>query len=117
MASLPWYRWRSEFHPARDIVYVGDGGFERRLPEGLVLARAARHDGGSKEGMPMQLRTSIAALAASAAALVLAGWTGGLAPSRVPLLVDNSPAALAVDAELVIAVDVSNSMDPEEQAL
>ena len=26
-------------------------------------------------------------------------------------------AATAVDAELVIAVDVSNSMDPEEQAL
>jgi hypothetical protein len=27
------------------------------------------------------------------------------------------PGAIAVDAELVIAVDVSNSMDPEEQAL
>jgi hypothetical protein len=65
----------------------------------------------------MQRRTSMAALAAGAAALILAGWTGGFAPSRVPLLVDNRPTALAVDAELVIAVDVSNSMDPEEQAL
>ena len=31
--------------------------------------------------------------------------------------VDNSPTAIAVDVELVIAVDVSYSMDPDEQAL
>jgi hypothetical protein len=65
----------------------------------------------------MLVRTSIAVLAAGAAALALAGWTGGPAVPHSPLLADNSPAALAVDAELVIAVDVSNSMDPEEQAL
>jgi Protein of unknown function (DUF1194) len=65
----------------------------------------------------MRARTSIAVLAAGVAALALAGWTGGLAAPRSPLLADNSPAALVVDAELVIAVDVSNSMDPEEQAL
>jgi hypothetical protein len=64
----------------------------------------------------MRARTSIAVLAAGAAALVLAGWTGGLAP-HASLFADNRPGAVVVDAELVIAVDVSNSMDPEEQAL
>jgi uncharacterized protein DUF1194 len=65
----------------------------------------------------MRLRTTIGALAAAAAAIALAGWTGGFSVSQSALLADNSPTALAVDAELVIAVDVSNSMDPEEQAL
>ena len=65
----------------------------------------------------MRARTSIAVLAAGAAALALAGWTGGVAASLSPLFADNRPTALAVDVELVIAVDVSNSMDPEEQAL
>ena len=65
----------------------------------------------------MRARTSIAVLAVGAAALALAGWTGGFAASLSPLFADNRPTALAVDVELVIAVDVSNSMDPEEQAL
>ena len=64
----------------------------------------------------MRARTSITVLAAGAAALALAAWTGGLAP-HAALFADNRPSAIAVDAELVIAVDVSNSMDPEEQAL
>jgi Protein of unknown function (DUF1194) len=64
----------------------------------------------------MWARTSITVLAAAAAALTLAAWTGGLAPPAA-LFADNRPSAIAVDAELVIAVDVSNSMDPEEQAL
>src|SRR5450631_2871846 len=34
-----------------------------------------------------------------------------------PRFADKSPSAIAVDVELVIAVDVSYSMDPEEQAL
>jgi hypothetical protein len=34
-----------------------------------------------------------------------------------PRFADRSPGAVAVDVELVIAVDVSYSMDPEEQAL
>ena len=34
-----------------------------------------------------------------------------------PRFADRSPSAVAVDVELVIAVDVSYSMDPEEQAL
>ena len=36
---------------------------------------------------------------------------------RLPRLADKSPSAIPVDVELVIAVDVSYSMDPEEQAL
>jgi hypothetical protein len=64
----------------------------------------------------MWARTSITVLAAATAALTLAAWTGGLAPPAA-LFADNRPSAIAVDAELVIAVDVSNSMDPEEQAL
>ena len=43
---------------------------------------------------------------------------GAMAAPRSPLpLVDNSPTAAPVDVELVLAVDVSYSMDPEEQAL
>jgi hypothetical protein len=49
-------------------------------------------------------------------AALLAGWNGSLAaPSS--RFADRSPNAVPVDTELVIAVDVSNSMDPEEQAL
>ncbi|HET7023392.1 MAG TPA: DUF1194 domain-containing protein [Xanthobacteraceae bacterium] len=41
-----------------------------------------------------------------------------MAAPRSPLpLADNSPTAVPVDVELVLAVDVSYSMDPEEQAL
>ena len=39
------------------------------------------------------------------------------APRSAPPLADNSPTAVPVDVELVLAVDVSYSMDPEEQAL
>ena len=35
----------------------------------------------------------------------------------MPRLADKSPSAIPVDVELVIAVDVSYSMDPDEQAL
>jgi Protein of unknown function (DUF1194) len=56
--------------------------------------------------------------AATAAALAVAGLTGGrAAPTSGALLADKSPTAIPVDVELVIAVDVSYSMDPEEQAL
>src|SRR5882672_1914208 len=56
--------------------------------------------------------------AGAAAALAVAGLTGGLAaPSAVALLADKSPNAIPVDVELVVAVDVSYSMDPEEQSL
>jgi hypothetical protein len=58
-----------------------------------------------------RLATSFA-LAGAAAAIALAAFA---APN--PRFADKSPQAIPVDVELVIAVDVSYSMDPEEQAL
>jgi hypothetical protein len=49
----------------------------------------------------------------TAAAFALAAFA---APS-LPRFADRSPGAIPVDVELVIAVDVSYSMDPDEQAL
>jgi hypothetical protein len=60
------------------------------------------------------IRLGFCALLAAAAALPAAGL-GFAAPfSR---LADKSAGAMPVDVELIIAVDVSYSMDPEEQAL
>jgi hypothetical protein len=51
-------------------------------------------------------------------ALGLAGLNGGFAaPLSGTRLADRSPNAVPVDVELVLAVDISYSMDPEEQAL
>ena len=50
------------------------------------------------------------------AVLALTGWTFA-APSSAPRFADKSPNAIPVDVELVLAVDISYSMDPEEQAL
>jgi hypothetical protein len=59
----------------------------------------------------------ISALAAGAAVLA-GGWAAGwAAPSTDRALADRSPKAIPVDVELVLAVDISYSMDPEEQAL
>jgi Protein of unknown function (DUF1194) len=63
----------------------------------------------------MRARTLISIVAAGWAVAV-AGW-GLAAPRPDAVLADRSPGAMPVDVELVIAVDVSNSMDPEEQAL
>jgi hypothetical protein len=57
-----------------------------------------------------------AGLAAAAAAIAVAGWSLA-APNPGAVFADRRPNAIPVDVELVIAVDVSNSMDPEEQAL
>ena len=68
----------------------------------------------------MRAQTSLISIlvAGAATALLLAGWNGGLAAPTAPtVLADRSPNAVPVDSELVIAVDVSYSMDPEEQAL
>jgi hypothetical protein len=54
-----------------------------------------------------------AAAAVAIAAFSVAVWA---APGR-PRLADRSPKAIPVDVELVLAVDVSYSMDPDEQAL
>jgi hypothetical protein len=63
----------------------------------------------------MRAHTLISILVAGGA-LAVAGW-GLAAPKPEALFADRSPNAIPVDVELVIAVDVSNSMDPEEQAL
>jgi hypothetical protein len=63
----------------------------------------------------MRARLLMPTVAAGAVAL-LVGW-GMAAPRFAPDLADTRPGAIPVDTELVIAVDVSNSMDPEEQAL
>ncbi|HKS83888.1 MAG TPA: DUF1194 domain-containing protein [Pseudolabrys sp.] len=54
----------------------------------------------------------------AAALAVAATATVGLAAPGIPrLFADKRPSATPVDVELVIAVDVSYSMDPDEQAL
>jgi hypothetical protein len=52
----------------------------------------------------------------AAVGLLAGGYGDGFAASA-PRFTDNRPGAVAVDVELVVAVDVSNSMDPEEQEL
>jgi hypothetical protein len=64
----------------------------------------------------------IVAVAAGVVDLAASSGGGRAAPigaSMVPVqrLADRSPNAVAVDVELVLAVDVSYSMDPDEQAL
>ncbi|MBI2714025.1 MAG: DUF1194 domain-containing protein [Rhizobiales bacterium] len=59
-----------------------------------------------RRGLTIAIAGMIAVVAAAAAFA---------APT--PRLADKSPNAITVDVELVIAVDVSYSMDPEEQAL
>lgn len=60
----------------------------------------------------MGRRRSYFAVAGAAAVFALAAFA---APN--PRFADKTPGAIPVDVELVIAVDVSYSMDPEEQAL
>jgi hypothetical protein len=55
-----------------------------------------------------------------AAALLMAAWTAastGVFAAPASRFADKRPNAMPVDVELVLAVDVSNSMDPEEQEL
>src|ERR1700679_3581227 len=65
-----------------------------RPPRKSPWGKAAEEQEGNMWG-----RTSITVLAAGAAALTLAAWTGGLAP-HAALFADNRPSAIAVDAEL-----------------
>src|SRR5713226_7120507 len=61
------------------------------------------------------LAALISAVTAGAVALLAAAAIA--APRSALLFADKSPNAMPVDVELVLAVDVSYSMDPEEQAL
>ena len=66
----------------------------------------------------MRVRLSVVALVVAIAGVVgLSAWTGGAAAPRPKQFADNRPGAIPVDTELVLAVDVSYSMDPEEQQL
>src|SRR5947208_97484 len=80
--------------PPADRRYAGanDPRMERRMLAALIWTITAG---------------TVALLAAAAIA----------APRSALLFADKSPSALPVDVELVLAVDVSYSMDPEEQAL
>src|SRR5947209_4103928 len=70
-------------------------------------------------GTSMRLRFLMLATLAGLAAgvLGLAGWNSGAAAPAGQKFADKSSNAMPVDTELVLAVDVSYSMDPEEQAL
>jgi hypothetical protein len=63
----------------------------------------------------MRAQTSLISFLA-AGTIMIAALAGGLAAPTLRLA-DRSATAIPVDTELVIAVDVSNSMDPEEQEL
>jgi hypothetical protein len=66
----------------------------------------------------MRVRLSVVALAVALAGVVgISAWTSGAAAPRLKQFTDNRPGAIPVDTELVLAVDVSYSMDPEEQQL
>jgi Protein of unknown function (DUF1194) len=75
-----------------------------------MTAEAAMHD---------RVSNFAIILAVAAGVVGLAAWNEGgrAAPTFGPILADKSPNAVAVDVELVLAVDVSYSMDPDEQAL
>jgi hypothetical protein len=68
----------------------------------------------------MRLRFLLVGLLIAAPALPMAlssTQRGAAAPAHEPVLADKRPSAIPVDTELVLAVDVSYSMDPEEQQL
>jgi uncharacterized protein DUF1194 len=65
-----------------------------------------------------RMRPGLSLIMAAAACAAIFGLGAGMAaPTGAPRLADRSPSAQPVDVELVVAVDISYSMDPEEQAL
>jgi hypothetical protein len=66
----------------------------------------------------MRNRVPVIAFVIAAGVAALAAWgTAGRAGPLGAQLADQRPSAVPVDVELVLAVDVSYSMDPDEQAL
>src|SRR5581483_702850 len=86
------------------------------VPAALLPCRGGRQGGTRRSSMRERLWIAVLC-ALTAGALALAGFGTGRAASSPPPRADRSPNAVAVDVELVLAVDVSYSMDPEEQAL
>src|SRR5262245_55933921 len=66
----------------------------------------------------MRLAMISIAVIAAAGALLLGAWSHGLAaPHAASHLAQDERPMADVDVELILAVDVSYSMDPDEQAL
>ncbi len=65
----------------------------------------------------MGARAAMVWALAAAGAAALVGFAGVLAAPSAPRPVQGGPDVANVDVELVLAVDVSYSMDPDEQAL
>lgn len=65
----------------------------------------------------MAIRGMISVLAGAIAAALVSAGAMDAAAAPVLRSVDSTPGAMAVDIEVVLAVDVSYSMDPDEQAL
>jgi hypothetical protein len=75
-------------------------------------------DRGMEDSMRNRLSLAAIIVVVGAGIIGLSAWNGGFAaPNSRHLFADNSPNAVLVDTELVLAVDVSYSMDPDEQAL
>jgi hypothetical protein len=82
------------------------------LPHCLVLvARPRHHEPDLWEGR-MRVRTCLSAIGVAAFTTLIATWSGGPA-SPAPRFADTRENAVPADVELVLAVDVSNSLDPE----
>src|SRR5204863_9979721 len=71
----------------------------------------------SEASMHKHYQMVAAVAAVTMSTLAFAALSGFAAPRSAPMLADNRPNAVPVDIELVLAVDVSYSMAPEEQAL
>jgi len=67
--------------------------------------------------MHLRAKVPVGFIVAVCVAVLAAGSSGLIALPRDSIVADNSPSAAPVDVELVLAVDVSYSMDPEEQQL
>ncbi len=66
-----------------------------------------------RHGLSKLTAGALAAAVIAGVGFSVAGW----AAPHLPQLADTRPSAIPVDVELVLAVDVSYSMDPDEQAL
>jgi len=81
-----------------------------------ILAHATMATPGATE-QSMRLPLVFGLAAAAVGAVIASLWSDGEAAPTGSRLAQAPPAATEVDVELVLAVDVSYSMDPDEQAL
>src|SRR5215470_11178023 len=105
-----------------------DSGLRSCQPKGSMIGRrgndraarsrcqSAQATWGNRPLTEGRMHASLISILTIGAAALLAA-TGLAAPGLAPPSADNSATAVPVDVELVLAVDVSYSMDPDEQAL